>query len=69
LGLSWRSTWEIQGELARGELVTVLDDFALPAYDIMAVYPQQRHVPAKVRFFVDHLKHLYGTDGYWTRSA
>jgi DNA-binding transcriptional LysR family regulator len=69
LGLSWRSTWEIQGELARGELVTVLDDFALPAYDIMAVYPQQRHVPAKVRFFVDHLRHLYGTDGYWTRSA
>ena len=68
LGLSWRSTWEIQGELARGELVTVLDDFALPAYDIMAVYPQQRHVPAKVRFFVEHLKHLYAADGYWTRT-
>lgn len=65
LGLSWRSTWEIQGELARGELVTVLDDYALSAYDIMAVYPQQRHVPVKVRFFVEHLKAVYAAPGYW----
>ena len=69
LGLSWRSTWEIQGELARGELVTVLDDYALPAYDIMAVYPQQRHVPAKVRFFVEHLKAVYATPQYWLSAS
>jgi DNA-binding transcriptional LysR family regulator len=69
LGLSWRSTWGIQRGLARGELVTVLDEFALPSYDIMAVYPQQRHVQAKVRFFVEHLKHLYAADGYWTRTG
>jgi DNA-binding transcriptional LysR family regulator len=69
LGISWRSTWEIQGQLARGELVTVLDEFALPAYDIMAVYPQQRHVPAKVRFFIDHLKRIYAVPGYWTSAS
>ena len=69
LGISWRSTWEIQGRLARGELVTVLDEFALPVYDIMAVYPQQRHVPAKVRFFIDHLKRLYAVPGYWTSAS
>jgi len=69
LGISWRSTWEIQGQLARGELVTVLDEFALPAYDIMAVYPQQRHVPAKVRFFIDHLKRIYSAPGYWTSAS
>ena len=65
LGLSWRSTWEIQGDLARKTLVTVLDEFALPSYDIMAVYPQQRHVPAKVRFFVQHLKAIYSAPDYW----
>lgn len=65
LGLGWRSTWEIQGQLQRGELVTVLGDFALPAYDILAVYPQQRHIPAKVRSFVQHLKALYAQPGYW----
>jgi DNA-binding transcriptional LysR family regulator len=69
LGLSWRSTWEIQGQLARGELVTVLDEFALPAYDVMAVYSQQRHVPAKVRFFVEHLKAIYAAPDYWVNAS
>jgi DNA-binding transcriptional LysR family regulator len=65
LGIGWRSTWEIQTELKRGELVTVLDEFALPGYDIQAVYPQQRYLPAKVRHFVDYLKAIYNTPGYW----
>jgi DNA-binding transcriptional LysR family regulator len=69
LGLSWRSTWEIAGELARGELVTVLDEFALPSYDIFAVYPQQRHVPARVRFFIDHLRTVYARADYWSAPA
>ena len=69
LGLGWRSTWEIEGQLARGELVTVLDEYALPAYDIMAVFPQQRHVPAKVRFFIDHLKGIYSQPDYWLRAS
>ena len=65
LGLGWRSTWEIQKQLHSGELVTVLDEFALPAYDIMAVYPQQKHLPAKVRFFIEHLKKVYRPSAYW----
>jgi DNA-binding transcriptional LysR family regulator len=69
LGLAWRSTWEIQNELACGALITVLDEFALDNYDIMAVYPQQRHVPAKIRFFVDMLKKVYAQPGYWTHGA
>ena len=69
LGLAWRSTWEIQGELARGELVTMLDEFALESYDIMAVWPHQRHLPAKVRFFVDHLKRIWSAPDYWTRTS
>ncbi|NEX62560.1 LysR family transcriptional regulator [Noviherbaspirillum galbum] len=69
LGLAWRSTWEIQSELASGRLVTVLDEYALDHYDIMAVYPQQRHLPAKVRFFIDMLKSVYAGPGYWTRAA
>ncbi|NBA93578.1 LysR family transcriptional regulator [Pseudomonas sp. R5(2019)] len=67
LGLGWRSTWEIRKELASGELVTVLDDYALPDYDIMAVYPQQRFLPAKVRYFIDYLRSIYQSAGYWGR--
>jgi DNA-binding transcriptional LysR family regulator len=65
LGLAWRSSWEIQAQLASGELITVLDQFALPQYDIMAVYPQQRHLPAKVRFFIDMLREIYADKDYW----
>lgn len=68
IGLAWRSTWEIQSQLASGELITVLDEYALPDYDIMAVYMQQRHLPAKVRFFIDALKSIYAQPGYWTRA-
>lgn len=69
LGLGWRSTWEIQPELESGALMTVLDDYALPDYDILAVYPQQRPVPAKIRFFIEHLKSVYGQAGYWSRTG
>jgi DNA-binding transcriptional LysR family regulator len=69
LGLGWRSTWEIQQQLARGELETVLDEYALPDYDILAVYPQQRYVPAKVRYFIDYLKEVYASEDYWNRPA
>ncbi len=69
LGLAWRSTWEIQSQLAEGSLITVLDDYALPQYDIMAVYPQQRHLPAKIRFFIDYLKEIYSRPGYWTQAS
>ena len=67
LGIGWRSTWEIQGELKRGEIVTVLDEFALPDYNIQAVYPQQRYLPAKVRYFIEYLKGLYNSPGYWEK--
>ena len=66
LGLGWRSTWEIQPELESGALMTVLDDYALPDYDILAVYPQQRPVPAKIRFFIEHLKQAFAKPGYWS---
>ena len=69
LGVGWRSTWEIQAELKRGELVTVLDEYAMANYDIQAVYPQQRYLPAKVRLFIDHLREIYNAPGYWEGEA
>ncbi|MFL6714929.1 MAG: LysR family transcriptional regulator [Burkholderiaceae bacterium] len=68
LGVGWRSTWEIQPQLASGQLITVLDEFALPDYDIMAVYPQQRHLPIRVRLFIDMLKEKYAQPDYWLRA-
>jgi DNA-binding transcriptional LysR family regulator len=42
-----------QAALQSGKLVRVLSHWALPNGGIYAVFPPGRHVPAKVRAFVD----------------
>ena len=65
LGLAWRSLWEIGSDLQAGRLVTVLDEFAAPAAGIYALFPQRKHLPLRVRLFIDFLKHTYGDADYW----
>ncbi|OOG54875.1 LysR family transcriptional regulator [Polaromonas sp. C04] len=64
-GIAWRSTWEVESEIASGQLVEVLADFAAPPNGIYAVFPQRRHLPLRVRLWIDFLKHSYGQPGYW----
>ena len=64
-GLAWRSWWEVGTDIAAGRLVSVLDEFAAPPIGIHAVFPQRRHLPLRVRLFLDFLKHTYGHPGYW----
>ncbi|HRO61249.1 MAG TPA: substrate binding domain-containing protein, partial [Burkholderiaceae bacterium] len=64
-GLAWRSMWEVGEDLAAGRLVTVLDEFAAPDNAIHAVFPQRRHLPLRVRMFIDYLKNTYGNPTYW----
>ncbi|MDT7834003.1 LysR family transcriptional regulator [Aquabacterium sp. OR-4] len=65
LGLAWRSTWEVEADLASGALVPVLERFASPPNGIYAVLPQRKHLPLRVRLWIDHLKQCYGDPGYW----
>lgn len=44
-----------QARLAGGELVEVMPDWRLPTRAVYAVWPQQRHLPARVRALVEHL--------------
>jgi DNA-binding transcriptional LysR family regulator len=64
-GIAWRSTWEVEAEIAAGQLMAVLDDFAAPPNGIYAVFPQRKHLPLRVRLWIDFLKHHYGTPGFW----
>jgi len=64
-GIAWRSSWEVAADLASGRLVEVLADFAAPPNGIYAVFPQRRHLPLRVRLWIDFLKHSYGAPGYW----
>ncbi len=69
LGLAWRSTWEVEGEMASGALVSVLDDFAAPPNGIYAVFAHARHLPLRTRLWIDFLKEHYGRPDYWRRAA
>lgn len=68
-GLAWRSMWEVRDDLEAGRLVTVLDRYAAPDNAICALFPQRRHLPLRVRMFIDFLKETYGEDGYWSGTT
>jgi DNA-binding transcriptional LysR family regulator len=65
-GIAWRSGWEVDSELAAGLLASVLDDYAAPASGIYAVFPQRKHLPLRVRLWIDFLKHSYSDKSYWS---
>ena len=64
-GLAWRSMWEVGSEIESGKLVSVLDEFAAPGNDIYAVFAQRRHLPLRIRVFVDFLRRAYAQPEYW----
>jgi DNA-binding transcriptional LysR family regulator len=64
-GIAWRSTWEVEADIAAGRLVPVLEDFAAPPNGIYAVFPQRKHLALRVRLWVDFLKHHYGQSNFW----
>lgn len=68
MGLAWRSLWEVGEDLRWGRLVSVLDEFATAPVGIHAVFPQRRHLPLRVRLFIDLLKENYSRSDYWDKS-
>jgi DNA-binding transcriptional LysR family regulator len=65
LGIAWRSTWEVEREIDSGQLVAVLDEFAAPPNGIYAVFPSAKHLPLRVRLWIDFLKQTFGDANYW----
>jgi DNA-binding transcriptional LysR family regulator len=51
-----------------GRLVAVLDAFAAPPNGIFAVFPQRKHLPLRVRLWIDFIKHSYGAPDFWAKS-
>ncbi len=64
-GLAWRSLWEVGDDLKEGRLTSVLDAWQAPPLGIYAVFPQRRHLPLRVRLFIDLLRDTYGAAAYW----
>ncbi len=59
LGLAWLPDYDVVALLASGRLETVLDDFAVPQRPLMAIYPRQKHPPAKTVLFIAWLRSIY----------
>ena len=69
MGIAWRSTWEVEQDVAAGRLHVVLADHAAPPNGIYAVFAQRKHLALRVRLWIDFLKHSYGDPAYWTRPV
>ncbi len=64
-GIAWRSMWEVEAEIDAGRLVPVLDEFAAPPNGVYAVFPQRKHLPLRVRLWLDFLKAQYARPEFW----
>jgi DNA-binding transcriptional LysR family regulator len=69
LGIALRSTWDVGADIKEGRLQVVLPQYrASSRVAIHAVYPSRRHLPRKVRLFIDYLAGLYGPIPSWERG-
>jgi DNA-binding transcriptional LysR family regulator len=64
-GIAWRSTWEVEEDVSAGRLVPVLEDYAAPPNGIYVIFPQRKHLPLRLRLWLDFLKHHYGQPAFW----
>ncbi|SJN13113.1 Transcriptional regulator, LysR family [Halomonas citrativorans] len=53
-GIMMRSWWDVNEHLASGALVPLLPEWQGVRADFYAVFEQRRHVPTRLRAFIDH---------------
>lgn len=68
LGISILPVFIVAKALASGQLINALPNAYPVADTIYAVYPQNRHLPAKVRAVIDHLVAVFEGDPPWERE-
>jgi DNA-binding transcriptional LysR family regulator len=54
IGVSVLADWLVREDLVAGRLVRVLPQWNARELSVNVVYPGQRHLPARVRMFVEH---------------
>lgn len=69
VGIAYGPTFVFGDDIARGQLVELLPEYRAADLAIQAVYPSARHVPLKVRLFVDRLADDFGDCPPWDRHT
>ncbi len=67
-GIIHSPTFIVWQEIASGELVRIMNKYPNPALNAYAVYPQTRHLPQRVRLFIDFMKEKFGGEPYWDKN-
>ena len=68
LGVALLPTFIVGRDLQAGRLQSVLSDYVPSERHIHAVYLPNRHVPPKVRAFIDFLKERFSPEPSWDRD-
>ena len=68
LGVALLPTFIIGKDLQAGHLQAVLSEYIPVERHVYAMYLPTRHLPAKVRTFIDFLIARIGTEPYWDRD-
>ena len=55
-GVALLPAWLVQEDIDNGQLIHLLPNHRFPCQGISALYPNTRHVPEKVRMFIDFLQ-------------
>jgi DNA-binding transcriptional LysR family regulator len=68
LGIALLPTFIIGGELQAGRLQAVMSDYVPLERHVYAVHLPNRHLPAKVRTFIEQLQARFAPVPYWDRD-
>jgi DNA-binding transcriptional LysR family regulator len=68
LGLALLPTFIIGKDLQAGRLQDALAEYIPVERHVYAIYLPTRHLPAKVRAFIDYLLSRFGPSPYWDRD-
>ncbi|UTH75080.1 LysR family transcriptional regulator [Chromobacterium sp. IIBBL 290-4] len=63
IGIVLQPRFLLEKALADGSLVAILPDYDWHCLDLSVVYPVRRHVPGKVRAFVEYLEERFSAGG------
>jgi DNA-binding transcriptional LysR family regulator len=69
LGVALLPTFIISQDLQAGRLQSVLSGYRPPERSVYAVYLRNRHLPGKVRAFIDYLLGRFAPEPYWERAV
>ena len=65
-GIGRLPTFVAGPDIASGRLVRILEQYRMPSQTLYAVFPERRHLPAKVRVFLDFAIEWFGAEQpYW----